>query len=63
MRNGHTRLWKWNHVTGLWDYGRTCDDATAAEWLARWRAMDPAGIYQASKNKPKQPLLSRLSRR
>lgn len=35
------RLYKFNETTGYWVYVRTCDDATALEWLKIFQADEP----------------------
>ena len=48
-----TTLWKYNKVTGYWDYCRDCEKSTAQEWLKVWQEDEPEVIFKIAKNRPK----------
>lgn len=47
------KLWKYNRVTGLWDYQRTCEPGTGRDWLAVFRKDEPSETFILGTRKPK----------
>lgn len=47
------KLWRYNPITGYWDYERDCDDDTADQWLTVFQKDDPEGLFKLSKMKPR----------
>jgi hypothetical protein len=50
-----TKLFKYNKITGYWNYVRTCDLTVAKEWLAYFQKTEPNETFKLSKNKPRLP--------
>jgi hypothetical protein len=51
--NKGMKLWRYNAVTGYWNLVRTCDDATATQWLALFVSDEPSASFKLSKRQPK----------
>lgn len=45
-------LWKYNKTTGIWNQQRSCEDATAGEWLAIFQKDEPGETFKLSRRKP-----------
>ena len=48
-----TKLYKYNRITGYWTVIRSCDQATAQQWLAMFQADEPAEQFVLSTKKPR----------
>jgi hypothetical protein len=46
------RLWRYNRITGLWDYQRSCDEETAQQWLGVFRRDEPDETFALAKHRP-----------
>jgi hypothetical protein len=56
------KLWKYNRITGLWDFQRAVSPETADSWLAVFQKDQPQEYFRVSKNKPSQaPLIGNPS--
>lgn len=51
-------LWRYNRITGLWVHERSCDPAIAEQWLARFRADEPAESFLLAKHRPRKSPVS-----
>ena len=50
--SSYIRLWKYNRVTGLWDYQRTVTPETADQWLAIFTRNAPRETFVLSRKMP-----------
>lgn len=46
------KLWKFNAITGYWDYQRTCNEDTAEEWLRLFRRDEPNESFKLTNRRP-----------
>lgn len=52
-----TKLWKYNKITGYWNYVRECKDEHSQDWLKLFQDDEPEEIFKLSKIRPsKNPL-------
>lgn len=47
-----TKLWKYNRITGLWDFQRVCLTENAAQWLKVFRADAPEEFFTVATRRP-----------
>ena len=47
------KLWQYNAITGYWNLVRSCDKATAAQWLAVFQGDAPNARFVLSARAPK----------
>ena len=46
------KLWKYNRITGMWTFMRTCEDKA---WLAVFQKDEPDQHFKLSKTRPRLP--------
>lgn len=46
-------LWKYNKITGVWNYQRTCLVETSQQWLGIFQKDVPGETFKLSKYAPK----------
>ena len=51
--NASLRLWKYNQITGLWDYQRTVTEETQDKWLGIFRQDEPGEYFKISRSTPR----------
>jgi hypothetical protein len=47
------KLWKYNTITGYWNYVRDVTEETKKDWLDVFQKDEPSAIFKVLKNKPK----------
>ena len=52
------KLWRYNYITGYWQFIRKCEDDVAMQWLAIFQSDSPNDVFKLSKIKPQNRLKS-----
>lgn len=52
------KLWKYNKVTGLWDYVRNVTTENKNQWLEVFEKAEPKENFKLCRNKPNYILTS-----
>ncbi|MGM1044853.1 MAG: hypothetical protein ACQEXX_01765 [Bacillota bacterium] len=47
------KLWRYNNITGYWDYVRDVTEETKKQWTVIFQKDEPNAIFKVSKSKPK----------
>ena len=55
-------LWRYNYITGYWQFIRKCEEDTAFTWLAIFQNDSPNDVFKLSKVKPQNKLKNMLTR-
>jgi hypothetical protein len=46
------KLWRYNRITGYWEYVRDCYKENTASWLRIFSGDEPETVFKASRNRP-----------